>query len=70
MKNIIIIALVIAAIYFISQKAFDFILPNYLNTMQNFGNSLKNEKTVSKVINTRDTNQKLEEDILKNPENY
>ena len=62
MKNIIIIAIVVAAIYFISQ--------NYKNIIQSVDNSLKNEKTVSKVVNTRDANQQLEEDIAKNPENY
>ena len=62
MKNIIIIALIVAVVYFISQ--------NYQNIMQTIDNSFKNEKTVSKVVNTRNVNQKLEEDIYKNPENY
>ncbi|MBQ6517032.1 hypothetical protein IJI31_07640 [bacterium] len=62
MKNIIIIAIVVAAIYFISQ--------NYKNIIQTVDNSLKNEKTVSKVVNTRDANHQLEEDITNNPENY
>ena len=62
MKKIIIVALIVAAVYFLYQ--------NYQSIMQNIDNSLKNEKTVSKVVNTRDVNQKLEEDISKNPENY
>jgi len=62
MKNIIIFALVIAALYFAYQ--------NYQKITQNVDNALKNEKTVSKVVNTREMNQQLEEDISKNPENY
>ena len=62
MKNIIIAILVCVAAYLL--------LVNYESIAQNLENMFKNEKTVSKVINTRDANQKLEEDIYKNPENY
>ena len=62
MKNIIIAILVCVAAYLL--------LVNYENIAQNLENMFKNEKTVSKVVNTRDANQKLEEDIYKNPENY
>ena len=62
MKNIIIFALVVAALYFVYQ--------NYQNIVQNLDNSFRNEKTVSKVVNTRESNQQLERDIINNPENY
>jgi len=62
MKNII-IAIIMCAIAYV-------VVVNYENIMLNLENIFKNEKTISKVVNTRDANQKLEEDIYKNPENY
>lgn len=62
MKNIVIAIVICVAAYLI--------FTNYESIVQNIENTFKNEKTISKVVNTRDANQKLEEDIYKNPENY
>jgi len=62
MKNIIILALGIVILCLAYQ--------NYYKLKQSFCDNLKNEKTVSKVVNTRDANNALQEDIYKNPENY